>query len=234
MRVLAVAAHPDDLEILCAGTLRRCVERGDEVTMAHVSRGDAGSFTQAPDEIAAIRAAEAASAAAVVGAEYVGLTESDGAVNAADEDQRRAMVRLIRDTRPDLVITHAANDYMPDHNEVSKLVFDATFTATLPNYAGDHPAHDRVPVLYHMDTLTGVGFTPTDYVDISDTFAVKTKALAMHESQLRWLDEHDGVDTLEMIDIVGRFRGLQCGVRHAEAFAVQHTWLRASPRRLLP
>jgi len=117
MNVLAVGAHPDDLEILCGGTLIRCVERGDHVTMAHLARGDAGSFHHTPDEIASMRHSEAAAAAVRIGATYLSLDISDGRVNSSDERQRTAVVDLVRTALPDLVITHFTGDYMPDHNQ---------------------------------------------------------------------------------------------------------------------
>ena len=141
----------------------------------------------------------------------------------------------MRQARPDLVITHAPGDYMPDHNEVSQLVFGATFSASLPNYATTSQRRTpHVPALYYMDTLAGLGFMPTEYVDITDTIDVKLSAFQAHVSQLTWLKEHDGVDMPEQIRTVARFRGLQCRVRYAEGFAACQTWLRTVPYRLLP
>ncbi len=234
MKILAVGAHPDDLEILCAGTLIRCVVRGDTVTMAHIARGDAGSFEHESDEIAVIRDAEARASAALVGAEYAALAISDGRVNGADEAQREAVTDLVRRTRPDVVITHAPNDYNPDHNEVSKLVFGASFTASLPNYGSRTPAHDSVPALYYMDTSAGVGFAPEQYVDVTDTIDAKLEACKKHASQLVWLRQHDNVDMVDQVRTVARFRGLQCGVPYAEGFITCRAWLREHPLRHLP
>ena len=69
---------------------------------------------------------------------------------------------------PDFIITHDPNDYMPDHTAVSRLVFDASFTATLPNYPTKTGKAARLVPIYYMDTLCGVGFNPTEYVDVSD------------------------------------------------------------------
>src|SRR5687768_16061526 len=104
MRVLAVGAHPDDLEILCGGTLARYVQEGHEVVMCHATRGNRGSFVHTSEEIARIRGEEARRAAEVAGAEYVALGFSDCEVLASDPDQRRAVVDLVRDARPDLII----------------------------------------------------------------------------------------------------------------------------------
>jgi len=236
MNVLAVGAHPDDVEALCAGTLARMVQRGDEVTAAHVALGDAGSFELDAVSTAKMRAREAQDAADILGINYqrMSIDISDCRVNSADEHQREAVAELVRVTKPDLVITHSPEDYMSDHNEVSKLVFGATFAASLPNYETHSNFHSKVPALYYMDTLAGVGFQPSEFVDISETIELKLTALATHRSQLTWLKEHDGVDMVEQSKSVARFRGLQCQVDYAEGFTPCRTGLRTFSYRLLP
>jgi LmbE family N-acetylglucosaminyl deacetylase len=234
VRVLAVGAHPDDLEILCGGTLARYVREGHDVVMCHASRGDRGSFVHTSEEIASIRDGEAKRAAEICGAEHATLGLSDGEVNAADPVQQRLMADLVRDSRPDVIITHAPNDYMGDHNEVSRLVFDCSFYATLPLYETRKPHHSTVTPIYYMDTLMGLGFQPSEYVDVSDVIDTKAAMLAAHETQLTWLRDHDGVDVVEQMKAATRFRGLQCGVQYAEGFTPCLTWLRGTTRRLLP
>jgi LmbE family N-acetylglucosaminyl deacetylase len=234
MRVLAVGAHPDDLEILCGGTLARYTRDGHDVVMCHASRGDRGSFVHTSEQIASIRDGEAKRAAEICGAEHATLGLSDGEVNAADPAQQRLMADLVRDSRPDVIITHAPNDYMGDHNEVSRLVFDCSFYATLPLYATGKPHHSAVTPIYYMDTLMGLGFQPSEYVDVSDVIDTKAAMLEAHETQLTWLRDHDGVDVVEQMKAATRFRGLQCGVQYAEGFTPCLTWLRGTTRRLLP
>jgi LmbE family N-acetylglucosaminyl deacetylase len=234
VRVLAVGAHPDDLEILCGGTLVRFVREGHEVVMCHATRGDRGSFVHTSDEIAAIRGSEARRAAELCGAEHTTLGLHDSEVNAADPEQRRLVIDLVRDTRPDLIITHFPHDYMSDHNEISKLVFDCSFHATLPLFETGKPHHDAVTPIYYMDTLMGIGFQPAEYVDVSGAIDAKAQMLEAHESQLSWLRDHDGVDIVEQMRAVSRFRGLQCGAAFAEGFIPCLTWLRGTTRRLLP
>lgn len=234
MRVLAVGAHPDDLEILCGGTLARFVREGHEVVMCNATRGDRGSFEHTSEEIADIRLAEARRAAAAAGADHVTLGLSDATVSAADPEQVRAVVDLVRETRPDLIITHFPHDYMADHDEVSRLVFNASFHATLPLLETGKPHHDRVTPIYYMDTVMGLGFQPVEYVDVSETFATKVSMLQAHESQLTWLRAHDGIDVVEQMRTMTRFRGQQCGVEYAEGFVPCLTWLRGTTRRLLP
>jgi N-acetylglucosamine malate deacetylase 1 len=160
MRVLAVGAHPDDLEILAGGTLARFARSGDEVVMCHATTGNRGSFVHAADEIAAIRLDEARRAAEVIGAQHVTLGLDDGEVSSADPEHKRRVVDLVRDARPDLIITHHPQDCMGDHYEVSKLVFECSIYATLPLWETDRPRHHVVTPIYYMDTVFGIGFVP--------------------------------------------------------------------------
>jgi LmbE family N-acetylglucosaminyl deacetylase len=234
MRVLAVGAHPDDLEILCGGTLARYVREGHEVVMCNATLGDRGSFEHTSEEIARIRLGEARRAAELAGAEHVTLGLSDSEVDANDPEQVRLVVDLVRDARPDVIVTHSPNDYMSDHNEISKLVFGSSFHATLPLLETGKPHHHTVAPIYYMDTVMGIDFQPLEYVDVTSTIETKIAMLEAHESQLTWLRDHDGVDVVEQVRTMTRFRGQQCGVEYAEGFAPCLTWLRATTRRLLP
>jgi N-acetylglucosamine malate deacetylase 1 len=234
VRVLAVGAHPDDLEILCGGTLARFVQDGHEAVMCHATTGDMGSFVHSREEISTIRVEEALRAAGVIGAEHRTLGLGDGEVNAADPAQKRLVVDLVRDARPDVIITHSPDDYMGDHNEISRLVFECSFYATFPNLDTGRPRHDRVTPIYYMDTIAGLGFVPTDFVDVTDVIEKKTAMLEAHQSQLVWLRDHDDVDIVEEMRTAARYRGQQCGARYAEGFRQCLTWLRGTTRRLLP
>jgi LmbE family N-acetylglucosaminyl deacetylase len=111
--------------------------------MAHATTGDMGSFVHSREEISAIRVEEARRAAEIVGAEHRTLDLRDGEVNAADPAQKAFVVDLVRDARPDLIVTHAPNDYMGDHNEISKLVFECSFYATFQNLQTGRPRHEQ-------------------------------------------------------------------------------------------
>ena len=234
MRVMAIGAHPDDLEILCAGTLARYVTEGHEVVMCHIADGDRGSYEHTREEIRAIRDEEARAAAAIIGAEYMALGMADGEVNAADPGQRERVTEAIRVARPDVVIAHSPNDYMTDHVEASRLAFDTSFLATLPLFETASPHLAEVPALVYMETVTGNDFVAVEFVVISAHIETKLSALDQHQSQLRWLADHDGVEMLDQIRTVSRYRGLQCGVEYAEGFVPCNVWLRARTQRVLP
>ena len=241
MNVLAIGCHPDDVEIACAGTLAKCVKRGDRVVVCHASSGDLGHVIIPPEELRVIRANEAKSAGALAGIEVMYGGFDDLMIFDNGKLARDKLVDVIRYANPDVIITHNPDDYMPDHTAVSRLVFDAAFTATLPNYTDyEHVYSDsngapaRVVPIYYMDTLAGVNFVPTEFVDISEEIDLKIQMLECHESQLVWMRDHDGIDFADMVKTCSRYRGYQCGADYAEGFRQCQAYLKGTTKRLLP
>ncbi len=232
MNVLAIGCHPDDIEIGCSGTLAKCVQRGDKVTVCHVANGNMGHEIIKPDELRVMRAAEAKKAGALAGIEVVTIDVGDLLPNASDLTQRDKVAQLIIDTQPDFIITHYPDDYMPDHREVSKLVFDASFVASCPMYNNGRKA--AVTPIYYMDTLAGLNFIPTEFVDISNEIDLKLEMLECHVSQLKWMRDHDNIDFAEFVKTCSRFRGIQASVQYAEAFCQELVWPKVVTKRLLP
>lgn len=233
MRVLAVGAHPDDIEILCAGTLAKYAADGHEIVMCHVSIGDKGHFHIPNDKLAEIRRKEAQLSASRIGAESVTLGLPDCAVF-NDLPTLTLFIDLMRSAKPDIVITHSPTDYMPDHVVVGQLVYDASFHATLPNWKTSLPPSDKAPPIYCMDNVAGVDFAPTEYVDITGFIETKKAMMECHQSQVVWLKEHDNLDIIDFIDACAKYRGIQCGVPYAEAFQTVNRWPRLRTERLLP
>lgn len=229
-RILAIHAHPDDLELQCAGTLLKLKQSGCSIVMATMTPGDCGSAELGCEEIAAVRRAEAKRSADLLGAEYLCLEFRDLSI-VHDNDSRRRVTEVVRRVRPDLVITAPPVDYMSDHEITSRLVRDACFNASCPNYVTQQwdpaPAHTKVPHLYYVDAIEGTdwyGHTlPVDFiVDISETFEKKIEMLACHDSQRSWLRRQHGLD--EYLDGCRRWsaaRGKERGVAYGEAFT-QH------------
>ncbi len=234
MRVLAIGAHPDDLELQCAGTLAKYALRGDHVTMAVAMSGDCGSATLPKREIAAIRGEEARASAAVLGAEFLVMRPySDGFIFST-EQTRLDFLNVIRQARPDVILTHSPNDYHPDHRMTAQIVCDVRIMITVPNIKTEALPCETLPEIYFFDTMAGIDFVPQHYVDISRTFDMKKQMLACHKSQSSWLEDQYNMTYLDFIDCVGRFRGLQCGVPYAECFQVSPTWPKRAKGILLP
>src|SRR5690242_3784647 len=132
-RILAIHAHPDDVEILAGGALALLADAGHDLTVATFTPGDCGSHDLGADEIAAVRRAEAGRAAARIGARYLCLEMRDLAIF-SDDASRRTVVAVLRETNPQIVLTASPTDYLCDHEAASALVRDACFGAPIPNY----------------------------------------------------------------------------------------------------
>jgi len=234
MNILAIGCHPDDIEIACAGTLLRYIGEGHSVTVCHAANGNMGHAVIKPDELREIRAKEAQTAGAIGGFDVITCDIGDLLVYDSQKEQRDKIVDVLRKTQPDVIITHSPNDYMPDHAAVSKLVFDASFTASVEHYETDIGGSAKITPLYYMDTLAGIGTLPTEYVDISEEMETKLKMLECHESQLKWMRDHDNIDFSEFVRSCARARGLQCGVQYAEAFTQCYAWPKLTTKRVLP
>jgi LmbE family N-acetylglucosaminyl deacetylase len=227
MRILAIHAHPDDVEFQCAGTLALLADAGHHLTIVTMTPGDCGSRDKPPEEIAAIRRAEARASAALLGAEYECLEFRDLSI-VIDNDAKRRVTEAIRRHRPDVVFTAPPVDYMDDHEATSRLVRDGCFNASCPNYAtrqwDPSPPTQHIPYLYYVDPLEGRDLfgqkvVPQFYVDISSVFERKQQMLACHASQREWLRAQHGVD--EYLESQRRWsaqRGSEIGVPFAEAF----------------
>jgi LmbE family N-acetylglucosaminyl deacetylase len=234
MRILAVGTHPDDIEIACSGTLAKCVKRGDTVIVCHASTGNLGHVIIPPKELTEIRAKEAKRAGAMAGFEVICAGFDDLEIYDNNKKARDMMVDIIKYANPDLIITHDPDDYMPDHTATSRLVFDASFTATLPNYKTKQPNPAKLVPIYYMDTLAGVNFNPTMYVDITNEIDLKLDMLNCHESQIVWMRDHDHIDFPDMVRTCSRYRGYQCGADYAEGFRQCQVYLKGTTERLLP
>ncbi len=234
MNILAIGCHPDDIEINCVGTLIKCVKRGDNVTVCHVCNGNMGHEVIMPDELRKIRIEEARRAGAMAGIKVVTCDIGDLDVYNQSKEQRDLVIDVIREADPDLIITHAPNDYMLDHVAVSKLVFDASFAASVPHYKTKVNKTAKVVPLYYMDNLTGVDFIPTEYVDVTEEIDLKLEMLECHESQLKWMRDHDNIDFADMVKTCAKYRGYQCNAAYAEAFTQCLAYPKMQTRRLLP
>ena len=181
-----------------------------------------------------MRAEEAKKAGALAGIEviYGGFDDLDIFDN--NRAARDKMVEVIRYADPDVIITHNPDDYMPDHTAVSRLVFDASFAATLPNYPPKTDKPAKLVPIYYMDTLAGVNFVPEEFVDITDEIDLKIKMLNCHESQIVWMRDHDHIDFPDMVRTCSRYRGYQCGAEYAEGFKLCKAYLKGTTKRLLP
>jgi LmbE family N-acetylglucosaminyl deacetylase len=224
LRILAVHAHPDDLEILAAGTLAHLARQGHLITLVTMTPGDCGTAEYDPETIASMRRNEAAAAAKMLGATYICAEFRDLAIF-NDDDSRRRVTELLRVTQPDIVLTSSPIDYHCDHEATSSLVRDACFAAPAPNYkSGDAPVMRAIPHLYFCDPdegrdRDGNTVLPDFLVDVSEHMELKKQMLASHESQRAWLQKHHGMDNyIETMEQWTKDRGRLAGIGYAEGF----------------
>ena len=201
LRVLALFAHPDDTEFLCAGTLCLLADQGAVVHIATLTAGDCGSTILPAEEISRLRLKEGERAAALLGAHFTSLKEKDLLV-LYDRPTLGKVMELVRRVEPSLVFTHSPVDYMLDHEIVSRLCQTACFGAMAPNFrtGARKPAQPlrTIPHLYYAQPAGGTDIlgkevVPSLCVNISSTLERKGRMLSCHESQGAWLKSQQGM-----------------------------------------
>ena len=234
MKILAIGAHPDDLETFCGGTLTRYADEGHEVVMCTATNGAMGVSPDAdPVEAGKLRLKECEEAAAIIGAKAATIGFTGPHILREDDPQLRT-INLIRREAPQVVIPHASNDYHVNHRETATLVADAIYSCRSVGIRTEAPLLNELPALYLMDNVAAIGFSPTDYVDITDQMEVKLQMLQVHASQTQRMNSQEGVDLTDLCRTQSRLRGIQCGVRYAEAFIRADRWHLNKPARFLP
>ena len=224
--VLAIAAHPDDIEFVMAGTLLLLGDAGWELHCLNLSTGNLGSLTMSPVETARVRRREAQAAARLLGAQWHPPICQDLQIFYDDRTLRR-LCAVVRAVQPTVILTHSPQDYMEDHMNTSRLAVTAAFARGVPGYrtipsrphwsgsvtiyhASPHGLHDglRRPVL------------PDGYVETTSMHARKRAALACHESQRKFLGATQEMDDyIRTMDSFSLTLGRQSRrFRHAEGW----------------
>lgn len=189
LRLLILAAHPDDAEISSGGLAAIYRSLGHSVKIVSVTNGEAGHHETVGPALTSRRRGEAAASAKVIGAVSEVWDFPDGRIQPTLELRYR-IIREIRQERPDLVVTHRNNDYHPDHRAVGDAVRDASYMVTVPALVSDVPIVDKEPVVAFMPDLFTKPYPlqPDVIVDISRQLDTITEMLACHKSQFfEWL-----------------------------------------------
>jgi len=216
--VFAIAAHPDDIEIVMAGTLARLKDVGYDVHYLNVANGCCGSTIHGRNELIEMRREEAKEACRIAGFTFHHSLVNDMEVM-YDKPTLYKLAAVVRDVKPEIVLTHSPVDYMEDHTNTCRLATTAAFARCMPNFHCDPPtqAYFHDVTVYHAqphgncDPLYGP-ITPKLFVDVGTQMDLKTKMLAAHKSQKLWLDQSQGMDSYlhtmhELMRGVGRLSG---------------------------
>lgn len=184
LRIIAFGAHPDDCEIRAGGVAAMWAARGHKVKFVSTTNGDIGHWKEAGGPLAQRRKAEVEKAAKILGIETQVLDIHDGELMPTLEN-RRTIVRLIREWKADIVLTHRTNDYHPDHRYTGILVQDAAFMVICPFFCPDVPHLKTNPVfMYFPDRFQKPNPFEADIViSIDEVIDKKLEALVQLESQ---------------------------------------------------
>lgn len=222
----AIAAHPDDIEFVMAGTLMRLADSGYELHYMNVANGCCGTQVHDHETIIRIRREEARCAA-----DFLGATFHDSLVNDLEIFYEKStllkLASIVREVAPEIILTHSPQDYMEDHMNTARLAVTAAFSRGMPNFPVEPPAAatDHPVTIYHAqphgncDALRQP-ILPEMFVDVSDKLQRKTEMLAFHESQKRWLDKSQGMDSYlhTMQDLCGEVGRLSGRFEYAEGW----------------
>lgn len=189
LNVVVFGAHPDDCDLDAGGTALLFSSMGHRVKFVSLTNGDAGHQSVTGEELAARRYAEAQEAGKRFGVTYTVLDNHDGELLPTLEN-RKQVIREIRNWDADIVIAPRPNDYHPDHRYTGVLVQDAAYMVIVPAVTPDAPPLEKNPLfLYSADPFRKPApFVPDIAIAIDSVFEKKMYALAAHESQFfEWL-----------------------------------------------
>jgi LmbE family N-acetylglucosaminyl deacetylase len=199
--VLAIAAHPDDIEFQMAGTLLLLRQAGCETHYLNVANGSCGSVEYDAKTARKVRAGEARAAAKILDAKFHPSLVDDLEIF-FDLKTLRRVAAVVREVKPTIVLTHPPQDYMEDHTNTCRLAVTAAFTHGMPNFksAPSRPTYNRDVTVYHCmphglrDGLRRRVW-PGAYINTGSMHEKKLKALAAHRSQQGWLDASQGMNS---------------------------------------
>lgn len=189
LQILVIGAHPDDCDVAAGGMASLYRQLGHAVRFVSVTNGESGHQRIYGEELVAIRRQEAAAAGALLGIQYDVLDNRDGYLQPTPA-ARDEIIAIIRETAPDLILTHRPNDYHPDHRYTSQLVCDAAYLVTVPAVVPAVPALRDNPVIAYVadNFMRPYPFTPTIVVDIEPVIESVVDLLDCHKSQFYdWL-----------------------------------------------
>jgi len=200
-RAFAIAAHPDDIEFVMAGTLLHLRAAGYEIHYLNVANGCCGSSVTDAATTARVRGDEASRACGQIGAVFHESLTNDLEIF-YDRPTLARLAAIVREVSPEIVLTHSPADYMEDHSNTCRLAVTAAFARGMPNFAVDPPTPctDQRVTVYHAQphgNRDGLWqpVRPGIFVDITGVMDEKAAMLAAHESQKQWLDESQGLDS---------------------------------------
>ena len=225
---MAIAAHPDDIEFMMAGTLCLLKNAGYEIHYMNLSTGNCGSLETDSETTTRIRLEEGKNAAKILGAGFHAPITNDFEILYVPELLKK-LAAVVRTVKPQIILTHSPIDYMEDHMNTSRLATTAAFVRGIPNFQTSVPAVGNYDcAIYHamphslLDPLRR-RVIPGVFIDIASVVQKKRDALKAHKSQQNWLEDSQGMNSyiktqedfeLQVGKMSGRFTHAEGWRRH--------------------
>ncbi len=215
--ILAIGAHCGDVEITCGAVLVKHHKMGDRVAILHLSLGEGGNPSMAPQAYGEQKRREAEAAAKVIGAQLIFAPYRDGEIPNSEE-ARRYVADIIRQVQPTHIITHWRNSIHKDHAATHAIVNDAVLLASLEGVVTSHPRHRGVRAIYYAENWEDPeNFKPYLYVDVSNELEAWKEAVTDYQFIKGGISSFP---YLEYYEALARVRGSEAGTRYAEAFDI--------------
>jgi N-acetylglucosamine malate deacetylase 1 len=234
MNILAIGAHPDDIEFCCAGTLAKYRKQGHKIFLALTTSGNQGSsIIKTREEVGATREAEALESAKLLDAE-VRFLRHDDELFLDSHEARRLVINAMRWAEPDVILTHYPDDPSTDHTTTGHIVSKLMLSLMGKLIPSDEAPVTKKVSLFYFDNAAGINFQPEAYVDITETLPTKLEMLSKHKSQVEWMGCFGNDKIKEYLTTIAKFRGLQAGCDYAEGFRAFRIYGYMPDFKLLP
>jgi len=198
--VLAIGAHPDDIEIGCAGTLALLKNQGHEVIHLIVTSGEEGKQSLSKNALKRIREAEAGRSARIIGSSRILFFGAPDGLTSFSKKMKIRLVALLRELCPDIVFTHGSSDHFPDHQIVHQMTMSSILAAGGPWYSDVPQPPHKVPQVYGYEVWNPISKYQLA-VDISSVMSMKLEAIQAHSSQTA------DVDYVGAVSGLAKYRG---------------------------
>ncbi len=189
-RFLIIGAHPDDPDLMFGGCAVKMTEKGHKVKFVSCCNGNAGHYNTSPEKLAVRRKKEALKSAETAGLEEYEVLDNNDCKVTPSLENRELLTAIIRDFKPDVVISHRVYDYHADHRATGQLVQDSAYLVTVPLFCTSTPIPEKNPIyMFSSDHFKKpYPFIPDIAVAIDDVLDKKLEMLNCHESQFyEWL-----------------------------------------------
>lgn len=220
--IIAFGAHIGDMELTFGGVAAKYASEGHRVILVHLTAGEKGHPSLSPAKYREQKVREGLESARKLGTEFRVLPYKDGELEDSME-AKLAVCDIIRELKPQIVVTHWKGSYHKDHSNTYNIVKDALFYSSLPGFERSLPPHYGGSLYFCENWEDPVDFKPKAYVDFSDCFDRWVESILVHEF-VRGRGLPSDYPYADYYRALARIRGIEAGFKYAEAFMPNEDW----------